>query len=124
MSDNNIGLLRGVLRLTVIADSVFTATAAIIQPITGLALWHMTINDWTHQWLWSVIGLYVGVGVCWLPVVVLQIRLRDAAIASSSIVDLKPSFHRDFKRWFVLGVPAFVMMLGLMVAMVFRNFLL
>ena len=118
---DDIGLLRGVLGLTVVADTVFTATAAIVQPITGIALWRMTVNDWSHPWFLSVLALYVGVGLCWLPVVKLQIRLRDAARTAASIAALDLGFHRSFKRWFMLGVPAFVLMLVLMALMVFRN---
>jgi uncharacterized membrane protein len=124
LRDDSIGLLRGVLALTVIADTVFTATAAVLQPITGFALWHMTLNDWTHPWFLLVMALYVGVGVCWLPVVILQIQLRNAANKAESIAALTPQFHQQFRRWFVLGVPAFVMMLGLLVLMVFRGMML
>lgn len=124
LRNDSIGLLRGVLSLTVIADAVFTATAAVVQPITGAALWHMTINDWTHPWFLLVIALYISVGACWLPVVALQIRLRDTARAASSVTELKNEFRRDFRRWFVLGVPAFVMMLALLVMMVFRNLMM
>ena len=35
MEQGDIGLIRGVLRLTVTADTVFTATAAVLQPVTG-----------------------------------------------------------------------------------------
>lgn len=124
MRNNSIELLRGVLSLTVIADGVFTATAAVIQPITGAALWHMTVNDWAHPWLLLATALYIGVGLCWLPVLVLQVRLRNAAKAAPSMTALEPRFHRDFKRWFALGLPAFILMLALMTVMVFRNFLL
>lgn len=122
--NNSIELLRGVLTLTVLADATFTTTAAVVQPVTGAALWHITINDWTHPWLWVVIALYVGVGLCWLPVVVLQIRLRDAASKAASIAALDTKFNHDFKRWFALGVPAFLLVIALVVVMVFRNLFL
>src|SRR5690349_4358395 len=80
-----IELLRGVLRWTVVADAVFTATVAVLQPLTGLALYAVTGLPWHRHWLWVVLGLYAFVGLCWLPVVALQIRLRDAAQGAATI---------------------------------------
>ena len=120
--DDSIETLRSVLALTVTADAAFTATAAVAQPITGAALWYLAANDWTHPWIWLVIALYVAVGLCWLPVVVLQMRLRDAARVAPCVADLGPEFHRRFRLWFALGVPAFLLMIALVVVMVFRGY--
>jgi uncharacterized membrane protein len=79
MEEGEMGLVRGVLRLTVLADAVFTAVAAALQPVTGYFLWRMTGGHWPDRWLAWVLALYVFVGACWLPVVVLQVRLRNAA---------------------------------------------
>ena len=122
LRDGSIELLRGVLALTVIADAVFTATAAVIQPVTGAALWYLTVNDWSHPWIWVVTALYLGVGLCWLPVVVLQMKLSAAARDAATFGALGPVFHRHFKIWFALGVPAFIMMTALIFMMVFRGF--
>ena len=70
------------LRTVVLADYVFTATAAIAQPLTGLALVHLGGYALSQTWLWASLALYVLVGVCWLPVVALQIRMRDLAEAA------------------------------------------
>ena len=123
LRDNNLGLLRGVLVLTVRADTVFTAVAALVQPVTGLVLWRMAGGHWSSPWLAWVLGAYVFVGACWLPVVVLQIRLRDAALAAPSINDLDERFHARFRLWFVLGCPAFVVMLALFALMLARGYL-
>jgi uncharacterized membrane protein len=61
----------------VIADYVFTATAAIAQPLTGLALVRLGGYDLGPTWLWASLAFYVLIGACWLPVVYLQIRMRD-----------------------------------------------
>jgi len=121
LRQGHIELLRGVLRWTVIADTVFTASAAVLQPITGLALYRMEGLPWHNVWLWTVIALYLLVGTCWLPVVALQIRLRNAAVAASRISALPAQFHRDLRSWFALGWPAFGAMLGLLALMVFRG---
>ena len=121
MRVDDIGLLRGVLALTVTADTVFTATAAVVQPITGAALWFMAGGSWHSAWLAAVLLLYVFVGACWLPVVALQIRLRDRAMEAVQVRDLGDEFHARFRKWFVLGWPAFAGVLALFALMIFRG---
>lgn len=121
MREREIGLLRGVLALTVIADTVFTATAAVLQPITGYLLWRQTGGTWPSVWLVAVLALYVFVGVCWLPVVAMQVRLRNRALAAPDVASLGDEFHARFRRWFVLGWPAFVAVMGLFALMLLRG---
>lgn len=120
LRDDSIGLLRGVLALTVIADFVFTATAAVVQPVTGYLLWRETGASF-DTWLVAVLSLYVFIGLCWLPVVVMQMRLRDRAIAVERITDLGDDFHARFRRWFRLGWPAFIGLLLLFALMLARG---
>lgn len=120
-TQGDIGLLRGVLALTVIADFAFTATAAVVQPITGFLLWKEGGGAWPDVWLVAVLALYVFVGVCWLPVVFMQLRLRDRALAVSSVVDLGDDFHACFRRWYLLGWPAFIGVLLLFALMLLRG---
>lgn len=122
--NGDIGLLRGVLSLTVVADTVFTAVWAAIQPVTGGLLWHMAGGDWRSPWILWVAVTYIFVGVCWLPVVWLQIQLRDGARAAPSVAALPASFHRRFRVWFALGWPAFAAVLVLFALMVGRGFFL
>jgi uncharacterized membrane protein len=124
MREGNLRLLQGVLRLTVVADAVFTAVAAAVQPVTGLALWIMQGGEWHSRWLWWVLGLYAFVGACWLPVVVLQVRLRDGAVAAPTIGALGPEFHSRFRLWFILGWPAFAGVLVLFALMLGRSLLM
>jgi uncharacterized membrane protein len=122
MEAGDIGLIRGVLRLTVVADTVFTATAAALQPVTGYFMWRMTGGQWPDAWLAWVLGLYVFVGACWLPVVVLQIQLRNAANAAPTVGQLDARFHRRFSLWYALGWPAFLGVMGLFVLMITRGY--
>jgi uncharacterized membrane protein len=77
--------LAATLRTVVIADYVFTATAAIAQPLTGFALVHLGGYDLSQTWLWASLALYVLIGACWLPVVYLQIRMRGLAEAAGQV---------------------------------------
>ncbi|HEX7889662.1 MAG TPA: DUF2269 domain-containing protein [Ramlibacter sp.] len=122
MQEGDIGLIRGVLRLTVIADAIFTATAAVLQPVTGWFLWRMAGGTWPDPWLGWVLGLYVFVGACWLPVVALQIRLRNAAVQARTVGELDARFHRTFAIWFALGWPAFLGVMALFGLMITRGY--
>jgi len=107
------------LRTVVVADYVFTATAAIAQPLTGLVLVHLGGYALGETWIWASLALYVVIGACWLPVVVLQIRMRDlaeAAVAASAT--LPPAYRRLSRLWFWLGWPAFLSVLAIFWLMV------
>ena len=121
MREGDIGLVRGVLHLTVRADTLFTAIAVALQPVTGWFLWRQTGGHWPDRWLAWVLALYLVVGACWLPVVVLQIRLRDAALAADSVGALDARFHARFRLWFALGVPGFFGVLALFALMLARG---
>jgi uncharacterized membrane protein len=48
-------------------------------------------------------------GALWLPVVSMQMRLRDLAFeAAANGNPLPDEYHRVFWRWFAFGIPAFI----------------
>lgn len=111
--------LRAILRLTVIADGWFTAPAAVFQVISGLVLMRLLGWPYVSAWSLAVWGLYGLVGTCWLPVVAIQMRLHRETQRVASLNALPAAFHRLFRLWFALGVPAFtavVIIVYLMVA--------
>lgn len=124
MRSREIGTLRSTLRLTVIADAWLTAPAVVIQAVTGMILMHLLGWPLTSAWALSVSGLFLLVGACWLPVVVIQVRLKRAADRAESIAALPQSFHHSFRRWFVLGIPAFIAVLILFYLMVAKPLLI
>lgn len=69
----------------VLADFVFTAPAVVLQPVTGIALAVMTGFPFSTGWLVLSVALYGLIGCCWLPVVWLQIRMRDMAVRAAAI---------------------------------------
>jgi len=107
-------------RSTVLADWLFTLPAVILQPLTGLALARIAGYPLTQTWIVGAAALYVLTGACWIPVVVIQQRLRDLADESArSGTALPPEFHRLARIWVALGWPAFIAMattLWLMIA--------
>lgn len=109
----SIESLRNTLRLTVLGDWVFTSVAVVLQPVTGLLLMRQAGWSFGSAWFAWVVMLYAAIGLCWLPVVWLQYRLRNAALRCPSTEQLPASFHRDFRVWFALGLPAFAMVLVL-----------
>lgn len=108
-------------RIVVLADWLFTTPTIIIQPLTGLAMLHLLGLSLTTPWvMWSFI-LYFFAGACWLPVVWLQIRMRDLAeTAVREHTSLPPLYHRYARIWFWLGIPAFISMLIVVALMVFK----
>jgi uncharacterized membrane protein len=104
----NVAVIAGVARIVVLADFIFTATAVVVQPVTGLLLvWNVGYAI-TEGWImWSLV-LYLLTGVFWLPVVWMQMRLRDMAVAAAeSGVPLPDAYYRIFMWWCAFGVPAF-----------------
>lgn len=98
----------------VYADTIFTATAAIGQPVTGWLLARQAGWPLSEGWLLASIGLYVLVGAFWLPVVWLQIRMRRLAIvARDNRTALPLTYHRLYRIWFACGFPAFFAVLGI-----------
>jgi uncharacterized membrane protein len=97
-----------VVRYVVIADWLFTTPAIILQPVTGFYLMHLAGFPLMTPWiLWSVV-LYLVAGAAWLPVVWMQIRMRDmAAAAATAGRSLPPLYWRLLRIWVSLGVVAF-----------------
>ena len=98
-----------VVKHVVIADWIFTTPTIILQPVTGFYLMHLAGFPFTSGWiLWSV-ALYLLAGAAWLPVVWMQIRMRDlAATAAQASIPLPPIYLRYLRAWVALGVVAFL----------------
>lgn len=94
--------------VVVVADTLFTATAVVVQPITGGALAHLAGYPLFTGWVAAALALYVMVGAFWLPVVWMQLRFRDLAReAAAKGASLGAAYHQLFRLWFAFGFPAF-----------------
>jgi uncharacterized membrane protein len=117
----NTQAIAEVSRLVVKADLWFTTPAVIIQPLTGYAMMSMSSFSFSQIWLFWTVGLYVLAGICWLPVVWLQLRMSDmATVAANSNANLPAHYWRYAQYWEWLGYPAFIAMLGVYWLMVFK----
>jgi uncharacterized membrane protein len=99
--------IAAVTRIVVIADLVFTATAVVAQPITGVLLAWQVGYDLREAWIVASVILYLLTGAFWLPVLWMQKRMRDLAIdAAGAGAPLPAESHTIYPTWFRLGVPA------------------
>ena len=104
----NVAIIAKAAANVVNADWIFTGTAAIIQPITGLAMVYLKGYSLMAFWVWGSIVGYIIAGLFWLPVVYMQIRLRDMAVqALEGNLPLPRQYYRIFRYWMLCGFPAF-----------------
>lgn len=114
-------VIAGVARIVVIADFLFTASAVVAQPVTGVLLALEAGYRLTEGWIAVSIGLYLWTGAWWLPVVWMQARMRRLAqAAADSGGPLPAAYHRLFRWWFAFGFPAFAAVLAIFWLMIAR----
>lgn len=105
-----------ITRNVVLADWIFTTPAVVIQLASGLWLTQKIGTPFDSVWFVSVISLFVLVGGCWIPVVWIQIKIRDVVASDGDKLDCR----RLMSIWMVLGAVAFSGVLLLFFLMVFR----
>lgn len=106
--------------VVVIADAIFTLSAVILQPVTGGLLMMLSATEITDRWILASLALYVIAGLFWVPVVFMQIEMRDLARrAAEQRAALPERYFVLFRRWFAFGFPGFgatMLILWLMIA--------
>ena len=106
----------------VVADWLFTATTIVLQPLTGFWLAHLMGYPLHSRWIvWSSVLLAIA-AACWLPVLWLQLRLRDVArtALAEGETGVPPAYIRLLRAWTALGVPALIAFLAIFYLMVAR----
>jgi len=106
----------------ILGDWVFTTPAVITQIITGVYLMDMQGYSFSAPWFYWVMGLFTFIGVCWIPVLRIQYKLRELAKVSVDSNQVAPEFKSLMKTWTLLGIPAFTAILGIFWLMVFKPF--
>lgn len=106
-------------KLVVRADWYFTTPAAIVQPVTGLLMMQKAGWPVDTPWILGSIALYLLAGACWIPVLLLQVRMaRIADLARREGGKLPQQYWTLARRWELLGYPAFAAMLAVFYLMV------
>jgi uncharacterized membrane protein len=105
--------------IVVLADKLFTATAVVAQPLTGYLLVRTAGLSLFNGWVAVSLFLYAIAGLFWLPVVWMQIKMRDVAAAAASAGEQLPqSYYRLFRWWFAFGFPGFGSVLAILWLMI------
>lgn len=116
------GVIAVTARFVVLADLIFTASAVVVQPVSGFALaWATDLYPLAEPWILVSIFIYIFVGLCWLPVVFIQMRMRD--LANEAAINGKPlpdQYRRLFRIWFALGWPAFAGVIAIFMLMIWQ----
>ena len=118
----NIEAIAVTARHVVLADWIFTMPAVILQFITGILLMLELGYSFTSTWFVVVITLFIFIGLCWIPVLFIQVKIRElsASSLSSGIIDTR--FARLMMLWTGLGIPAFTAIVIIFWLMVFKPY--
>lgn len=107
------------VRTTVLAENLFVLPTVFILPLTGIWLLHDGSHDPDALWVALAIALFTAGGVCWLPVVWLQVQLRNMladAVRGSHAV---PERYRTLYRvWCLLAWLPFAILIVIFALMV------
>ncbi|MGY4304816.1 putative membrane protein [Bradyrhizobium sp. USDA 4369] len=109
--------------VVVIADMLFTLSAVLLQPISGGTLMWLSSTSLSERWLMMSLALYALAGLFWVPVVFMQIELRDLARAADTDAQpLPPRYFTVFRRWFICGIPGFGSAMAILWLMIAKPF--
>jgi len=109
--------------VVVIADLLFTLSAVVAQPITGGILMRLSSTDVSERWLLTSLVLYAVAGVFWVPVIFMQIEMRNLArVAAEKGAALPPRYFALFRRWFAFGIPGFGSVMIILYLMIAKPF--
>ena len=109
--------------IVVVADMLFTLTAVLLQPVTGVLLMMLSSTGFGELWISTSLGLYAVAGLFWVPVVFMQIEMRDLArVAAAQNAALPPRYFALFRRWFLFGIPGFGSVMAILWLMIAKPF--
>jgi len=118
----NIAAIAITARHVILADWIFTTPAVIGQLATGILLMQYLHYSFTSIWFLAVISVFLFIGLCWVPVVFIQYKLKKLAEASEITGKINEDFYLAMKWWVALGIPAFIAILVMLWLMVFKPF--
>lgn len=107
----------------VVADMVFTLSAVLLQPVSGGLLMLLSSTSLGERWLMTSLGLYAVAGLFWVPVIFMQIEMRDLAqVAAERDQPLPPRYFMLFRRWFLFGIPGFGSVMAILWLMIAKPY--
>ena len=118
--NKDIATLINTSRFVVLADWLFTMPAVIVQFTTGLLLMYILNYSFQSLWFYWVMGLFIFVGLCWLPVLYLQYQFKNIAYSLKPTDSIPSQFHRYMKLWIILGIFGFSGVLVIFYFMIFK----
>ena len=109
--------------IVVIADMLFTLTAVLLQPVTGYLLMLLSQVSFTERWMMASLALYAVAGLFWVPVIFMQIEMRDLAQkANAQDHPLPLRYFALFRRWCLFGIPGFGSVMAILWLMIAKPF--
>jgi uncharacterized membrane protein len=109
--------------VVVTADALFTFSAIMFQPVTGGLLMMLSATSITERWLMLSLVLYAVAGLFWIPVVFMQIEMRDLARKAAETREPLPArYFSLFRRWFAFGFPGFGAVMAILWLMIAKPF--
>jgi uncharacterized membrane protein len=109
--------------VVVIADMLFTLSAVLLQPVTGGLLMSMSSTTLAERWIMLSLGLYAVAGLFWVPVIFMQVEMRDLARKADAAGEKLPArYHLLFRRWFLCGIPGFGSVMAILWLMIAKPF--
>jgi uncharacterized membrane protein len=117
------GFIARTAAAVVIADVLFTLSAVLLQPVTGGLLMWLSSTSLADHWLATSLALYALAGLFWVPVIFMQIEMRDLARwAELESQPLPARYHLLFRRWFLCGIPGFGSVMAILWLMIAKPF--
>jgi uncharacterized membrane protein len=117
------GFIARTASVVVIADMLFTLSAVLLQPVTGGLLMWLSSTALTDHWLATSLALYAFAGLFWVPVIFMQIEMRNLArLAEATSQPLSARYHLLFRRWFLCGIPGFGSVMAIVWLMIAKPF--
>ena len=119
----DVAFIAKTAEVVVTADYLFTLSSVLLQPVTGGLLMWLSATAITEGWLMTSLALYALAGLFWVPVIFMQIEMRDLARAAvSANAPLPPRYFTLFGRWFLFGIPGFGSVMAILWLMIAKPF--
>jgi uncharacterized membrane protein len=119
----DVAFIAKTAEVVVFADGLFTLTAVLLQPVTGGLLMWLSATSLTEGWLVAALVLYAFAGLFWVPVIFMQIEMRDLARAAVvANAPLPPRYFALFRYWFLCGIPGFSSVMAIVWLMIAKPF--